>query len=136
MNQVTLIGRATRDPELRCTKGGRALCFFTLAVDKGVRDRDGKNQANFIPVKIWGKLGENTVDHVVKGSMIALTGRIEDSIYIGKDGCKKYTVEVLAETVKFLDFKRGNNDKEGEGQDEHSEGDEDFTPVEGEEVPF
>ena len=103
MNHVVLIGRPTRDPELRYLPSGVPVCFFTLAVDKSYRNKEGEKEADFIQVKVWNKLAENTASYVKKGKLISLSGKISTGSYQEKDGRTKYTMEVIADNVQFLD---------------------------------
>lgn len=107
MNKVILIGRLTKDPELKFTPGnGTAVATCTLAVDRRLPNKDGQREADFIPVVIWGKQAENTANYVSKGRLIGVSGRIQVRSYDSKDGTKRYVTEVIAEEVQFLD--RGN----------------------------
>lgn len=110
MNKVTLIGRLTKDPELRFTAGkGTAVTNFTLAVDN-YSSKNGEKGADFIPVEIWGKQAENTAQFMSKGSMVAISGRISTGSYQAQDGTKKYTVKVVADNfngIKFLSKGKG-----------------------------
>ena len=104
MNKVTLIGRLTKDPELKYTPGaGTAVTTLTLAVDRAY-SKDGKKEADFIPVVIWGKQAESTAQYVSKGKLLGVAGRIQTRSYDAKDGTKRYVTEVIAEEVQFLEF--------------------------------
>lgn len=104
MNKVTLIGRLTKDPELKFTPGsGTAVANFTLAVDRKFT-KDGQKEADFIPVVVWGKQAESTATYVSKGKLIGVAGRIQVRSYDAKDGTKRYVTEVIAEEVQFLEF--------------------------------
>jgi single-strand DNA-binding protein len=113
MNHVVLIGRPTRDPELRYLSSGVPVCFYTLAVDKGYRNKEGEKEADFIQIKVWNKLAENTANYVRKGRLISLSGKIATGSYQEKDGRTKYTMEVIAENVQFLE-KAGLGDTQSE----------------------
>ena len=90
MNKVVLIGRLTKDPELRYTPGnGVAVSSLTLAVDN-YNSKTGEKGADFIPVVVWGKSAENVAQYCVKGSQIAVSGRIANRSYEAKDGTKRY----------------------------------------------
>ena len=101
MNNVALIGRLTRDPELRYTANNFPMCSFTLAID-----RQGKEEkrTNFIPVKVLGKTAENTAKFLSKGRLASVEGEIQTDSYEAKDGTKRYTWEVLAHRVEFLEW--------------------------------
>ena len=103
MNKVVLIGRLTRDPELRFTPGtGRAVATFTLAVNRRFKSQ-GQPDADFIPVVIWGKTAENTANYVSKGRLVGLSGSIQTRSYEAKDGTRRYVTEVVADEVQFLE---------------------------------
>lgn len=103
MNKVVLIGRLTKDPELRFSPGtGIAISRFTIAVNRRKKE-DGTQEADFIPCVAWRKQAENLANYQKKGNQIAVTGRIQTRNYDGKDGFKKYVTEVIAEEVQFLD---------------------------------
>jgi len=120
MNNVCLVGRLTRDPELRyIPNSGTPVSTFTLAVDRDLSkekkaEMEAKNQstADFIRIVVWGKQGENCANFLGKGRLVKLVGRIQTGSYDDKDGKKVYTTDVVANHVGFLDY-----DKEkGEGQ--------------------
>ncbi|WP_394238523.1 single-stranded DNA-binding protein [Niallia oryzisoli] len=106
INQVTLVGRITKDPELRITPEGLAVTNITLAVNRQFRNQQGVYEADFVQCKIWKKTAENTVNYCRKGSLIGLTGRIQTRNYDNHDGRKVYVTEVVADTVKFIETKR------------------------------
>ena len=143
MNKVTLIGRLTKDPELRYTPGaGTAVTTITLAIDRRFQ-KDGQKEADFIPVVIWGKQAESTAQYITKGKLIGIAGRIQTRSYDAKDGSKRYVTEVVAEDVEFIEWgdgpRKGNqNAKQNEfdsGSDFGS-GYEDMTPVDEGDIPF
>ena len=101
MNHVMLIGRLTRDPELKFLQSGTAVCKFTLAVDKPF----GGKEADFIPITVWGKIAEACGNNLNKGRLVAVSGRLQIRTY-EKDGQKRYITEVVASEVKFLDYKK------------------------------
>ncbi len=110
MNITILIGRLTRDPEIRYTQGGSAVASFTLAVDKQLsRDKkqefeaQGKPTADFIRIVAWGKLAENCANYLRKGSKVAVNGSISTGSYKDKEGNTRYSTDIMAREVKFLD---------------------------------
>lgn len=110
MNKVVLIGRLTKDPELRFTPGtGTAVTTLTLAVDR-YNTKTGQKEADFIPIVIWGKQAESTANHLVKGSQVAISGRIQTRSYEAKDGGKRYVTEVVADAFGGVQFVGGKND--------------------------
>lgn len=104
MNSVQLIGRLTRDPEVRYTDGGMSIARFSIAVDRRFK-QDGGENADFINCVAFGKTGEFVEKYFVKGKKIALTGRIQTGSYTNKDGAKVFTTDVVAETVEFVESK-------------------------------
>ncbi|EJO5349050.1 single-stranded DNA-binding protein [Clostridium botulinum] len=114
MNKVVLIGRLTADPELRFTPGnGTAVSRVTLAIQRKYK-KEGQEEADFIPIVIWGKQAEAIATHQKKGRLIAVSGRIQTRNYDAKDGTKRYVTEVIAEEIKFLEWgkKQENNSSE------------------------
>lgn len=99
LNKITLIGRLTKDPELRYTQSGTAVCTFTLAVDSGWGDN---KRTDFITIVVWNKQGENAAQYLGKGKMAAVDGRLQIRSYDDKDGIKRYVTEVVADSVVFL----------------------------------
>ncbi|MFR4584799.1 single-stranded DNA-binding protein [Clostridium cadaveris] len=109
MNKVVLIGRLTKDPELRYTPGtGMAVTTVTLAVDR-FNASTKQREADFISVVIWGKQAENTANYMSKGSQMAISGRIQTRSYDDKEGKKRYITEVVAQEVSFLSKGKDNN---------------------------
>ena len=146
MNKVVLIGRLTKDPELRFAPGtGNAVATVTLAVDRRFPNKDGQREADFIPVVIWGKPAESTANYMSKGRLMGVSGRIQTRSYEAKDGTRRYVTEVIAEEVQFLEWgnnnggvNRNNNNSEfGAGGDFGSDSfDMDMTPVDDGDIPF
>lgn len=99
LNRVILIGRLTRDPELRYTPNGTAVATFTLAVDRKFK----REEADFIPIVVWTKLAEHCANYLGKGRLVAVEGRIQVRTYESQEGQKKWVTEVVAEDVRFLD---------------------------------
>ena len=110
MNRVVLIGRLTRDPELRYTSGtNAAVCNFTIAVDRPFQANGGERGADFIPVVEWNKQAENVKNYLTKGSQVAVEGRIQVRNYDDQNGQKRYVTEIIANSVEFLGSKGSNN---------------------------
>ncbi|QEK13506.1 single-stranded DNA-binding protein [Crassaminicella thermophila] len=106
MNHVVLIGRLTRDPELRFTAGsGRAVATFTIAVDRPFAK---EKTADFFRVVVWGKSGENCANYLSKGRLVAVQGRLQNNTYETQNGEKRYTTEVVADRVEFLEWGNRN----------------------------
>ena len=109
MNKAILIGRLTRDPELRITPTGRNVCQFSVAVSRTFTNANGEREADFINCVVWDKQAENLVKYQKKGNQIAVEGRIQTRNYDDKDGKKVYVTEVFASNISFLDSK-GSSD--------------------------
>ena len=107
MNKVFLIGRLTRDPELRYTSSNIAAATFSIAVNRNFTNQNGEREADFINVVAWRKTAENIKNYLTKGSQIAIDGRIQTRSYDGQDGTKRYVTEVVADNVQFLDRANG-----------------------------
>ena len=105
MNHVQLIGRLTKDPELRYTSQGVAVATFTLAVQRNFSDGNGERQTDFIQCIAWRKLAETIANHLVKGSLIACEGRIQTRNYENQQGQRVYVTEVVVNEVQFLESK-------------------------------
>ena len=107
LNRVILIGRLTKDPELRYTPNGTAVATFTLAVNRSRANQEGERETDFIPVVVWQKQAENCANYIGKGSLIAVDGRLQVRTFDGKDGQRRWITEVVAENVRFLDRREG-----------------------------
>ncbi|KYH35862.1 single-stranded DNA-binding protein A [Clostridium tepidiprofundi DSM 19306] len=134
MNKVVLIGRLTKDPDLRFIPGsGTAVTTFTIAVDRRFK-KEGQPEADFIPVVVWGKIAENTANYMSKGRLIGISGRIQTRSYEAKDGTRRYVTEVVADEVQFLDY--GNKQASNENENNNFDYGPDVTPVDDEDIPF
>ncbi len=113
LNNVTLIGRLTRDPELRYTAGeGVPIASFTLAVDRAFKDKvTGESEADFIDIKVWRKQAEACAAHLKKGRLVAAVGRLQISSYEDSQGIRRKGAEVVADDVRFLSPPPGNRDE-------------------------
>ncbi|MCL6902711.1 single-stranded DNA-binding protein [Clostridioides difficile] len=112
MNNTTLIGRLTRDPELKYIPGsGTAVSTFTIAVDRDYIKKDGTKETDFIPIEVMGKLAEVCANNLGKGRLVAVEGSIRVNLY-EKDGEKRTYTKVHANKIKFLDYKKEDNGKE------------------------
>lgn len=107
MNRVSLIGRLTKDPELRYTPSNVATCSFTIAINRTFTNQDGQREADFIPIVIWRKQAENVKNYTKKGDLVAVEGRIQTRSYTANDNTKRYVTEVIADNVQFLTPKDG-----------------------------
>jgi single-strand DNA-binding protein len=142
MNKVVLIGRLTRDPELKFTAGsGVAVATFTLAVDRKFKNKEGQKEADFINIVAYSKPAEIIANYMKKGRLIAVSGRIETRTYEGNDGQKKYYTDVVLEDFQFLERKEEDSSytprPTGGSTPDFGTQDEDFFPLDnGNDIPF
>ncbi|EGR8753790.1 TPA: single-stranded DNA-binding protein [Listeria monocytogenes] len=106
MNRVVLVGRLTKDPDLRYTPAGAAVATFTLAVNRPFTNQQGEREADFINCVVWRKPAENVANFLKKGSMAGVDGRVQTRNYEGNDGKRVYVTEIVAESVQFLEPKQ------------------------------
>ena len=109
MNKVILIGRTTKDTEIRYTQSGKAVATFTLAVDRRFK-QDGQPSADFIPCVAWGKTAEVAGKYLAKGNRCGVEGRIQTRSYEAQDGSKRYVTEVVISELYFLESKKSGGD--------------------------
>lgn len=112
MNKVLLVGRLTRDPELRTTPGGMAVTRFSIAVSQNFTNKNGERGADFINCSAWGRQADNIAKYCRKGTLVSAEGRIRTSSYDAQDGSKRYTTEVVCDTVNFLSSKGSTGNSE------------------------
>jgi len=144
LNNVVLIGRLTRDPELRYIPNtGTAVSTFSLAVDKQVsrekkQEMEAKGQptADFINIVVWGRQAENCANYLAKGRLTAVQGRIQSRTYDGNDGIKRYVTEVVAERVQFLEWGDGDNRSNSNSIEDDFTDIGGFNPTDSDNIPF
>ena len=130
INRTILVGRLTKDPDLRYTGNGNAVTSFTLACDRPFTNQQGERDADFIRCQVWKKAAENVANYLQKGSLAGVDGRIQTRSYDGQNG-RVFVTEVVADRVQFLDQKpkenpgQGNNDTIFNGK-----------PISDDELPF
>lgn len=107
LNRIILIGRLTRDPELRYIPSGQPVASFTLAVDRPFVNQQGERGTDFIDIVAWRRLAEQVTQHLSKGRLVAVEGRLQIRSYETQDGQKRRVAEVVADAVRFLDRKAG-----------------------------
>ena len=135
MNKVILMGRLTRDPEVRYTQGGKCVCQFTLAVDRLTTNSEGQRDADFISIVVWGKVGELCGNSLTKGQRALVDGRLQIRSYEAKDGSgKRWVTEVIAGAVQFLD-RKANSTTQSHGEPSAMDGFGSQVPFD-EEIPF
>jgi single-strand DNA-binding protein len=138
LNRIILIGRLTRDPELRFTPAnGVPVAQFTIAVDRPFVNQKGEREADFIRIVTWRKLAETCANNLTKGRLVAVDGRLQIRSYEGQDGQRRYVTEVVADTVRFLDKpKTGSNEPNFDSMDADFSFDPGMDDIEGDGVPF
>jgi single-strand DNA-binding protein len=113
INRVVLVGRLTKDPELKYTQSGIAVTRFTLAVNRTFSSQSGEREADFINCVTWRKQAENTANFLRKGSLAGIEGRIQTSSFDGQDGKRVFMTEVVADSVQFLEPRSANAERSG-----------------------
>lgn len=133
MNTTNLIGRITKDLDLRKTTNGNSVVNFTLAVNRQFK-KDGEQDADFIQIQVWNKTADNLYKYCGKGSLIGLCGRIQTRNFDGKDGKRVYVTEVVAESVQFLDTKNSQSQSQSEPQSDY--GSSETVEIDSDNLPF
>ncbi|BBO00436.1 single-stranded DNA-binding protein [Sporolactobacillus terrae] len=113
INRVVLVGRLTKNPELRYTPNGVAVTSFTIAVNRPFSNQQGERDADFIPVVVWRRQAENAANFLQKGSLAGVDGRIQTRNYENNEGRRVYVTEVVADSVQFLEPKGSRNNNGG-----------------------
>lgn len=107
MNKIILLGRLTKDPELKENENGdKVYTRFVIAVQRNFKLPDGTREADFITIVVWGKKAEIICNHAQKGSLITVSGRLRTGSYEDREGIKRYVAEVVAEDFKFIGYKK------------------------------
>lgn len=119
MNRVVLVGRLTKDPDLRYTPSGVPVATFTLAVNRTFTNQQGERETDFINCVVWRRPAENVANFLKKGSLAGVDGRIQTRNYEGQDGKRVYVTEVLAESVQFLEPKNASAASAGRNDNDH-----------------
>lgn len=110
INRVVLVGRLTRDPELRKTTTGTSVASFSLAVDNRLKDENGNKTTSFIPCVVWKEQAENCVRFIHKGSLVGVEGRLNHRTYDNQEGKKVQVIEVVCDSVQFLEPKKADEE--------------------------
>lgn len=137
MNNVSLLGRITTDPELRATANGTSVTSFNLAIN-GIPNANGEQRTDFIPITIWNKQAENVCKYVHKGDQLAISGRIQSSSYETQDGTRRTKIDVLGTSVHFLGTKKKeeSSEKEETSYDEYEDFNGDVELSDDDSLPF
>ena len=140
MNNVSIVGRLTRDPQIREISGGNKVCNFTIAIDKGLsREKQeefkaqGKPTADFINIVAWNRTAEFAANYLAKGLMVGVTGRLESSSYEDEDGKRIYRTDVNCFNITMIEWKDSNNKSNAADDFGAVEG---FHPVDNDDIPF
>jgi single-strand DNA-binding protein len=131
LNRIVLVGRLTKDPELRYTPNGKAVAGFSLAVSRRFSNAQGERETDFIDIVLWGKLAETCTNHLKKGRLVGVDGRLQIRSYEAQDGQKRRVAEVIADNVAFLDKPKESGPAETTEEEFGSE-----IKVSADEVPF
>ena len=119
MNKVTLLGRLTKDPEIKCTEANNTtVAKFTLAVNRKFAKKGEEKQTDFINIVVWNKLADTVAQYLVKGKQVIVIGRMQTRVWTDKDNSKHYVTEVIGEEIEFVDSK---TTQENTKNDESSE---------------
>lgn len=127
LNRVVLVGRLTRDVEMKYLPNGTPVANFTLAVDRPFKTKDGEKEADFIPIVVWRKPAESCANYIGKGSLVAVDGRMQVRSY-EQAGKRRYITEVVADSVRFLDSRKKQEPDYGGYQGTEVDEDEDSIP--------
>ena len=141
VNKVILVGNLGRDPEIRYTPGGQAVANFTLATSESFNNREGKREerTEWHRIVVWGKTAENCAQYLSKGRTVYIEGRLQTREWEDKEGQKRRTTEVVAQTVQFLGGPRGSGGgapPSGQGGGGFEGPSEDPSPPAGDDIPF
>lgn len=109
MNKVILVGRLTKDPEMRTTNTGMTVASFSLAVNRNFKNKEGNYDTDFFNISVFGKQAENVSRYVVKGSQVGIEGRLQNRTYDAQDGTKRYVTDVIADNVEFMGSKKDSS---------------------------
>lgn len=115
INNLTLVGRLTKDPDLKYTGNGTAVATFTLAVNRNFTNQSGEREADFINCVIWRKPAETLANYAKKGVLIGVTGRIQTSSYDNQQGQKVYVTEVIADNFQLLESRKADSSQNTQG---------------------
>ena len=119
MNKIFLLGRLTKDPDVKVTTTQKTVCTFTLAVDRPFASKNGQREADFIPIQTWNKTAEICGNSLSKGQRALVEGRLQIRSFDGNDGKKHYMTEVIADRVEFIERKGyGSNPAAGQQKPE------------------
>ncbi|ANU22432.1 single-stranded DNA-binding protein [Planococcus donghaensis] len=134
MNQVGIVGRLTKDPSMRVMNEGRIHTSFVVAVSRNYKNQKGETETDFVLCSTWGRPAHNVSKYCVKGSLVAVTGRLQSRSYDKEDGTRIYVTEVLGDQIRFLDKRKTHEETTSQQETPHNDADFDFQPPETEQV--
>lgn len=134
MNQVGIVGRMTKDPTTRVLSEGRVHTSFIVAVSRNFKNQKGDIESDFVLCSTWGRPAENVAKYCFKGSLVAVSGRLQTRYYDKDDGTRVYVTEVVGDQVRFLDKKKTQEENVRRQREPESEADFDFEPPETEAI--
>lgn len=134
MNQVGMVGRLTKDPSSREMAEGRTRTTFILAVSRNFKNQLGEIETDFVMCSVWGRQAQNVAKYCVKGSLVAVSGRLQSRHYDKEDGTRVYITEVVGDQIRFLDNRKAKEENAPDRQEPQSEKDFDFQPPGTEEI--
>lgn len=121
LNRVVMVGRLTKDPDLRYTPNGVAVANFTVAVNRPFNSQDGEQKADFINCVVWRRAAENLANYMKKGSQVGVDGRLQSRSFDNSEGKRVFVTEVVADSVQFLESKGGGNSGGQQNQNNNNE---------------
>lgn len=136
INNVVLVGRLTKDPDLRYTANGTGVATFTLAVNRNFTNQSGNRDADFINCVIWRKSAETLANYARKGTLLGITGRIQTRNYENQQGQRVYITEVVAENYQLLESKSVTDNRENANESSQSSVDDQEDPIDLNKDPF
>lgn len=136
LNRIILIGRLTRDPELRYTTNGIAVAHMTIAVDRPQFNKDREKETDFIDIVAWQKLAETCANNLGKGRLIAVEGRLQIRSYDDKQGIRRKTADVVADSIRFLDWPKDRENQSGGQSSGNASGFGSEISFNGDDIPF
>lgn len=138
INSATIVGRLTKDPELRYTQSGTAVLSFTLASERSFKNQNGERDCDFIQCQAWKKTAEVIANYMTKGSMLGVTGSIQTRNYENNQGQRVYVTEVVVREVQFLDNKKDGQQSQGQApqQSNYSPSGADPVNITDDDLPF
>ncbi|PGT83257.1 single-stranded DNA-binding protein [Bacillus sp. AFS040349] len=131
INRIVLVGRLTKNPELKFTPSGVAVATFTLAVNRTFPNQQGEYEADFLNCVVWRKQAESAADHLKKGNLCGVDGRLQSRTYQDQSGKTVFVTEVVAESVQFLEPKGNRNSGQGNNSNNNNQGNNNYGGYQG-----